>query len=434
LPFLAWPTAFVLTIVSVIIIIALRWTLLPRVRAGRYSIFSGLYFRKWVMALATEVLLETLNSLFATIFMPYWYRAMGAKIGKGSEISSNFAGRYDLIEVGKNNFLGDEVIFGDEEIRGGYMTLKPVKTGDRVFIGNDAVIEHGAMIADDTLIGIKSKLPASLTTEPADIYFGSPAIKLPNRQRVHVGEHETYRPSRQFVIARLIFEAFHTSLPTALFIALGYITADIMSEPLDAGALGPSLAIFLSSGLVIAFVLILFSVALKWLLMGAYRPNMWPMWSWAALRSEAIAVVYGGLVGKTSLEFFRGTPFLPWFLRLYGTKIGQGVYMDCTDLTEFDCVSIGDFCVLNDHSVLQTHLYEDRVMKVGRVSIGKGVSIGTGATVLYDTHVGDYARIGQLSVVMKGEVVPAHTQWAGIPPAPFADHAFPLLSATSGPT
>lgn len=433
LPFLAWPTAFVLTLVSLLMIIALRWILLPRVRAGSYSIFSGLYFRKWLMALATEVLLETLNSLYATIFMPYWYRAMGAKIGKGSEISTNLAGRYDLVEIGSNNFLGDEVIFGDEEIRGGYMTLKPVKTGDRVFIGNDAVIEHGADIADDTLIGIKSKLPPDLHTGEGDIYFGSPAIKLPNRQRVQVSLHETYKPPRFFVVVRVIFEAFHTSLPTALFIALGYITADIMSEPLDAGALGASIAIFLSAGLVIAFILILFSVFLKWTLMGVYRPSMWPMWSWAALRTEAIAVVYGGLVGKTSLEFFRGTPFLPWFLRLYGTHIGKGVYMDCTDLTEFDCVTIGDFCALNDHSVLQTHLYEDRVMKVGRVSLGRGVTIGTGATVLYDTHVGDYARIGQLSVVMKGEAIPSHTQWAGIPPNPRNDDVPLTLSALSGP-
>lgn len=434
LPFLAWPTAFVLTLVSVVMIIALRWILLPRVKEGRYSIFSGLYFRKWLMALATEVLLETLNSLFATIFMPYWYRAMGAKIGAGSEISTNLAGRYDLVTIGKNNFLGDEVIFGDEEIRGGYMTLKSVTTGDRVFIGNDAVIEHGAVIADDTLIGIKSKLPADLVTQQGDIYFGSPALKLPNRQRVNVGLDETYAPPRKFVVARIIFEAFHTSLPTALFIALGYITADIMSEPLDAGAIGPAVAIFLSSGLVIAFVLILFSVALKWLLMGVYRPNMWPMWSWAALRSEAIAVVYGGLVGKTSLEFFRGTAFLPWFLRLYGTRIGQGVYMDCTDLTEFDCVTIGDFCVLNDHSVLQTHLYEDRVMKVGRVHLGQGVTIGTGSTVLYDTHIGDFARVGQLSVVMKGEVLPAHTHWAGIPPTPVSDASPDLLAASRGAT
>ena len=39
--------------------------------------FSGFYMRKWVVALATEVTLETLSSLFATIYMRAWYRADG---------------------------------------------------------------------------------------------------------------------------------------------------------------------------------------------------------------------------------------------------------------------------------------------------------------------------------------------------------------------
>ena len=37
---------------------------------------------------------------------------------------------------------------------------------------------------------------------------------------------------------------------------------------------------------------------------------------------------------------------------------------------------------------------------------------------LYDTHVGDYAQIGQLTVIMKGENLPAHTRWEGAPAVP----------------
>jgi acetyltransferase-like isoleucine patch superfamily enzyme len=46
------------------------------------------------------------------------------------------------------------------------------------------------------------------------------------------------------------------------------------------------------------------------------------------------------------------------------------------------------------------------------------VSVGWGATVLYDTHVGDYAQIAPLTVVMKGENIPAHSAWAGAPAQP----------------
>jgi len=118
---------------------------------------------------------------------------------------------------------------------------------------------------------------------------------------------------------------------------------------------------------------------------------------------------------------------LPWVLRLFGCKFGKGVFMDTTDITEFDCVTVGDFSAINNVAALQTHLYEDRVMKVGRVRLGRGVTIGGGATVLYDTYVGDFARIGQLSIIMKGEEIPANSSWHGAPAqtAPESEDATP---------
>ena len=65
---------------------------------------------------------------------------MGAKIGKDSEISTNIAGRYDIVDIGDKCFIADEVILGDEDIRRGWMHLAKVQTGSRVFVGNDAVV------------------------------------------------------------------------------------------------------------------------------------------------------------------------------------------------------------------------------------------------------------------------------------------------------
>jgi non-ribosomal peptide synthetase-like protein len=165
-------------------------------------------------------------------------------------------------------------------------------------------------------------------------------------------------------------------------------------------------------------------ICLKWITMGRYEPMVRPMWSWWAMRTEAVAVIYWGLAGKVLLDHLRGTPFLPWIMRLFGTKFGRGVYMDMTDITEFDCVSVGDYAALNALCALQTHLYEDRVMKVGTVFVGKGVTVGAGSTVLYDTHVFDYARLGPLTLVMKGEQIPANTAWEGAPAEPKAAALF----------
>ena len=103
--------------------------------------------------------------------------------------------------------------------------------------------------------------------------------------------------------------------------------------------------------------------------------------------------------------------------------------MDMTDLSEFDCVTIGVYCTLNSLSALQTHLYEDRVMKVGRVHLAQGVMVGALSTVLYDTHIGEYVRLSPLTVVMKGEALPAHTEWAGAPAVPAEAAAEAIRSA-----
>ena len=133
------------------------------------------------------------------------------------------------------------------------------------------------------------------------------------------------------------------------------------------------------------------------------------------MRTEAVAVMYWGLGARVLLDHMRGTPFLPWTLRLLGAKFGKGVWMDSTDITEFDCVKVGDHCAINALSALQTHLYEDRVMKVGRVELAPAVTVGAGSTVLYDTKVDAFARLGPLTIVMKGEQIPGNSSWMGAP-------------------
>ena len=419
LPLLTWPTAMAMTAVTVLLIAVIRWAILPKVRSGRYSIYSGFYVRKWIVSLGTEVTLETLSSLYATIFMRNWYRLMGAGIGKGAEISTNLSGRYDLVGIGAGNFIADEVVFGDEDVRRGWMRLDPVETGAKVFVGNDAVVPPGSVIPDGVLVGIKSKPPANDRMAPGDTWFGSPPIKLPTRQRVDLGAAATYEASRRMRLLRLVFEALHTSFPAMLFITFGIITVDFfLYPPIMAPDWGQLAINFIIASCLIAVAQTTVVIGVKWALMGRYEPLMKPMWSWWAMRTEAVAVMYWGLAGKVLLDHLTGTPFLPWVLRLFGARMGQGICMHTTDITEFDCVTVGDHCAINAMSALQTHLYEDRVMKVGRVELGSGVTVGSNATVLYDSHVGDFARLRALTIIMKGESIPAHSEWEGAPAAP----------------
>ncbi len=92
--------------------------------------------------------------------------------------------------------------------------------------------------------------------------------------------------------------------------------------------------------------------------------------------------------------------------------------MESTWLTEYDLVKIGDEVNLNADCTLQTHLFEDRVMKMDRIDIGSGCSVGTDSVVLYGSRMEPKSVLGDLSLLMKGEVLPEETRWEGSPARP----------------
>ena len=106
---------------------------------------------------------------------------------------------------------------------------------------------------------------------------------------------------------------------------------------------------------------------------------------------------------------------MPWFFRALGAKIGSGCYIDTVFFTEPDMVTLGDHCCIGDRVTLQTHLFEDRVMKLDYLVLDDRVTVGPLSIVLYSTTVGRGCSIGSLSLVMKGESYPAGTHWEGVP-------------------
>ena len=69
---------------------------------------------------------------------------------------------------------------------------------------------------------------------------------------------------------------------------------------------------------------------------------------------------------------------------------------------------------LDRRASLQTHLFEDRVKKMSTVTIGSESTVGSRAVVLYDAEVGQ-CGLDSLSLVVKGERLPAGSRWRVIP-------------------
>jgi len=322
----------------------------------------------------------------------------------------------DMLTLGDETFIADAVMLGDEQVDGGWMSLDYTVIGRRSFVGNGAYVPDGTTLPPDVLIGVQSKAPESEMMLPGETWVGSPAVSLPSREMLKgFPDSMTFRPSVWRRIGRGLVEAARIVAPLSIIIGVGYV---IVLTAMPAAAQGDwlNLAIELSvSGIYYGVGSFLFVVALKWLLIGRYKPRAEPMWTPFVWVSEGLTSIYESIAVPNFLEFLRGTPLLPFMLRLLGVKIGRGVYMDTTDVTEYDCVQIGDHSELNAWSGPQTHLFEDRVMKIGCVQIGERVTVGIRSTILYDSRINDGVMIGPLTLVMKGEALPPESAWIGSP-------------------
>ena len=402
--------------------VAAKWLLLGRLKPGVYPLASWFYVRFWFVRQLGELALDLLHPIYATLYVAPWYRALGAKVGRRAEISTATSVVHDLVAIGPESFIADGVVFGGARVEPGVLRLESTRIGHRTFVGNSAFLPTGADLGDEVLIGVLSKPPEcpAQALETGSTWFGAPPIRLPRRQSFAVfDEGARFNPSKRLVATRLAIEFVRLILSLTVFIGLFSIVLTIMGNLADAhlGAWWMTLAF---PALYLGFCLAAgaFVVLLKWIVVGRYKPLTRPLWSLFVWRTELVTSTYENLAVPLLLEPLRGTPYLNLYLRLLGCKIGRRVYTDTTDITEHDLVEVGDDAALNDNAGLQTHLFEDRVMKVSTVVIGPRATIGSLAIVLYDSVVEADAQLGDLSVLMKGETLPAGTAWEGSPARP----------------
>ena len=416
---LAFPAAGVLIICTALLSAGIRWTVLPRLQPGTSPVHSNLYCTKWLVNQIQESSLHVLHGVYATIYAPYWYRLLGAKVGRDAEISTALGLVPDMLTLGDETFIADAVMLGDEQIDGGWMTMRPTVISRRSFVGNGSYVPDGTTLPENVLIGVHSSVPANDKMRNGDTWLGSPPIRLPAReQTTGFPEHLTYRPSPFRRLARGLIEAFRIIAPHAIVISVGYTVVLNVMPMAGEGRWVDVTRYLTAAGLLYGVGTFIFIVLLKWLLIRRYRQCSVPMWTPFVWLSEGVTNLYEGIAVPNFMRYLRGTPWLPVALNILGSHIGKGVYIDTTDITEFDCVTIGDYSELNALACPQTHLFEDRVMKIDHVTIGKRVTMGPRSAVLYGAVVGDNAQLGPLTLVMKGEFIPPASNWRGCPAAP----------------
>ncbi|WEB40824.1 amino acid adenylation domain-containing protein [Streptomyces yunnanensis] len=388
---------------------------LRRTPVGVHPVRSGLGVRKWLSDKLLEFSLTFTNSLYATLYTVPWLRLLGARIGPGAEVSTAAHLDPDLLTLGEGSFVADMAGVGGAAFAGGHLACRRTEVGRRAFVGNAAYLPAGTRTGPNSLIGVGT-VPPQDEVPAGTFWLGSPAIHLPQRQSSGTFPEElTFRPTRKAVRRRLAVEYFRATMPASLLGTAAFLF--LLALAALAHSPSPALPLLLAPLLLMASGLTVIAACalLKLLVVGHYRPRVEPLWSWFVRRTEFVTGLYEAAAVPAGLAALAGTPFLPPALRLFGARIGRRTWLGTTFLTEFDLVDVGDDAAIGPGVSLQTHLFEDRVMKMSKVTVRAGATVGSRAVVLYDGIVGEGVLLDALSLVMKGEYLVPGTAWHGIP-------------------
>jgi non-ribosomal peptide synthetase-like protein len=419
--FLAVPVGILTYVGGAILLVRL----LRPLEAGTMPIHSFAYLRHWFVSYLLENTKNILQPVYATIFCPTFLRALGAKIGTGSEISTVSHITPNLLEIGDGSFLADACLVGGQRVNGGVVEVGAVSIGARSFIGNSALVAGGHTIGDNALIGAASTPPMGVADVPDDTrWFGAPGFALPQTQQdATFSSYEIFTPTRAAVIARTLTDTLRILLPGLIFAlqTIVFVTWMVLAFRM----MMPTWLLVLSVPAVasaLAFVSIRIAALVKELFIGRIPPVVKPLWSRFIWNNELVNGVYEA-VAAPAMAPLMGTPFLAAYLRLMGCKVGKWCYLGTTLFSEFDLVEIGDRACLNLGATVQSHLFEDRVFKADVVNIGDDCSVGNMAVVLYGTEMRTGSNLGPLSVLMKGEMLPQGSRWQGTPCEPLSTKA-----------
>ena len=417
-----WVTPILTTVYIILFItetVLLSRLLQRDVKPGVYPVYSWFYIKKWLVDQMNSISLIVLHPIYATIFITPYFRAFGAKVGNKTEISTASNVTYPLLEIGERSFVADSVTLGEADVRGQQLILDKTVIDNNSFVGNSALIPQGYHLSSNMLIGVLSVPPTKeqLEKEAMNDWFGSPAIAIPKRQESQVfDDSKTFSPSKKVIFYRGIVEFIRIILPQTIILVSSIYFIAYTSELLFNDSFGkillklPFYYLFFMGAPVF-----LITVVLKWIVVGKYKADNIPMWNIKVWSSELITATYEALAIPFLLEYLKGTPWLPLLLKFFGVKTGKRIFLNTADFTEFDMVTLGDDVALNEDSGAQTHLFEDRVMKIGAVNIGNRVTIGSRGIILYNTNIEDDVKIEALSLVMKGETLQENTTWGGSP-------------------
>ncbi len=385
-----------------------------RLREGYHPVRSRVGWQVWATERLMDAARNYLFPVYASLLTPWWLRVLGAKVGRGTEISTALlTPKFTVIEDGA--FLADDTMVASYELGGGWIHIAKATIGKRAFLGNSGITQPGRRVPDDGLVAVLSATPHK--AKAGSSWLGSPPVRL-RRKPTAADVLRTFHPSLRLKVLRSAVETFRL-LPVVVTFAIGVaVLFALQWLAIEFGWLTTALAggvVLLAAGALAGGI----AVIAKWLLVGRIRAIEHPLWSSFVWRNEVSDTFVETVAAPWFARAASGTPVMNLWLRALGASIGRGVWCETYWLPEADLVTLEKGATVNRGCVVQTHLFHDRIMRMDTVVLEEGSTLGTHCVALPAARIGAGATVGPASLVMRGDEVPPSTRWQGNPIAPW---------------
>lgn len=401
--------AFVYGVTAATLLVAFKWILVGKQRAGHCAVWSVPFAKRWAVRQCCRLAwtFTPLGWLNGTEYLCKIYRMLGCKIGMNVSLSAGAFDDFDLVTIGSHSSV--DGMLNTELVSLGVQTLAPIHVGRGCSIATGSVIEHGCTLGDNVSVREVTMIPRDSVLEDNTHWHGSPAAEhFPSASDIEGGGAP--EPTVHDILKRLPFEinglvTIMVVSPYLFTIELGvsFLVAFVLWQELGWLGMGALIWMAPTAGMLVAVGVTIFA---KWGLLGRVTPGSWPLYgTFHCSKWFVDHLIDEHMLLWIQFAMFAGSPvamsafFQVTCLRLFGAQIDRITRFPPSALKNYDLLEMKDGALVGGGAFLFCfETVEGRI--VGRkIKLGKDCFIGTKSVLLPGVSVAERASVAAYSLI-----------------------------------
>jgi acyl-coenzyme A synthetase/AMP-(fatty) acid ligase len=398
-----------------LVFVIIKWAVIGRYKEGRYALWSNYYLRWWFVDVCRKLFGRGIWGSSKPV-LNFYYRMLGAKIGKGAKISLEATlAEFDLVTIGEAAAVEHSTVraFG---LDNGAMILGPIYVGSYASVGCRSVVAPYTMIPDDCHLGpVSSSYEGGAALDIKNVRFNRAALPSPSLfSQVFIASPITFLVDLISKFPAFLVLFYMMQIPGRQSNINFHTMSDLMEWLCDPRRIPYYIGIRLAKNLITPFVKMAGALVVKWLIIGKFQAGPRDTTSeWQLLRHTLAATLFSRQNIQEVTELLgRHYELVSCLYRLCGAKVGRRVFWPGVQPVfsgEFELLEIGDDVVFGSRSTLLC-ISADYCEKI---TLCAGSNVADNCVLLPGSIIGKNAVLGSNSVCPEGRYLPESSLWFG---------------------